>query len=130
MQRGVSVCLALTLCFWGGCIKQDNIKKRAEEAVKKNKDWSEAAKFYDLETNATADDLSYAKAKMMLNAGLAHFRCGNFLEAKERLNRPSISVWTFLTFNQKALNELGNLFYNKTNEWLDQQNVMQQRIME
>ena len=45
--KGVSVCLALTLCFWGGCIKQDNIK-RAEEAVK-NKDWSEAAKFYDLE---------------------------------------------------------------------------------
>ena len=123
--NGVSVCLALTLCFWGGCIKQDNIK-RAEDAVK-NKDWSEAAKFYDLETNATADDLSYVKAKMMLNAGLAHFRCGNFLEAKERLEQTIDLSMDFPDLQSKALNELGNLFYKKTNEWLDQQNVMQAR---
>ena len=123
--KGLSVCIALTSCFWGGCIKQDNIK-RAEEAVK-NKDWSEAAKFYDLETNATADDLSYAKAKMMLNAGLAHFRCGNFLEAKDRLEQTIDLSMDFPDLQSKALNELGNLFYKKTNEWLDQQNVMQAR---
>ena len=125
LAKTTNICLAITLTFFGGCLKQDNIR-RAEEAAQKQ-DWSEAAKFYDLELEASSDDLSTSKNKMMLNAGLAHSKAGNFAAAMERFNQTIDLSLDSPELQSKALNALGNLYYKKTNEWLDKQNVMQAR---
>ena len=65
-----NLCLAIAFFFLGGCIKQDNIR-RAEEAEEKQ-NWNDAAKLYDLEFNASSEESSKLKTKMILNAGLAH----------------------------------------------------------
>ena len=125
LAKGIKFCLVITLTFLSGCIKQDNIR-RAEDAAEKN-DWAEAAKFYDLELNISSGDSFSSKTKMMLNAGLAHSKAGNFAMAMERLEQTIDHSMDFPDIQSKALNEIGNLHYKKTNEWLDQQNVMQAR---
>ena len=64
---------------------------------------------------------------MMLNAGLAHSKAGNNNAAMEKLEKTVDLSMDFPNLQSKALNELGNLYYNKTNNWLDQQNVMKAR---
>jgi Ca-activated chloride channel family protein len=127
--RGVSnlssLILMISFLFFGGCLKQDNIM-RAEEAAKDN-NWDEAAKNYEIELNASAEMSSATKAKILLNTGLAYAQAGRFDLAKERLQQAIDQSLDSPKLQSQALNELGNLFYLKTNQWLDQQNVMQAR---
>ena len=127
--RGVSnlssLILMISFLFFGGCLKQDNIR-RAEEAAKDNK-WGEAAKNYEIELNASAEMSSATKAKILLNTGLSYAQAGRFDLAKERLQQAIDQSLDSPKLQSQALNELGNLFYQKTNQWLDQQNVMQAR---
>ena len=121
-----NLCLAIAFFFLGGCIKQDNIR-RAEEAEEKQ-NWNDAAKLYDLEFNASSEESSKLKTKMILNAGLAYLKAGNYNAAKDRLEKTIDLSMDFPDIQSMALNELGNIYYKKTNEWLDQQNVMQARM--
>ena len=127
--RGVSnlssLILILPFFYFGGCLKQDNIR-RAEEAAKDN-NWNEAAKNYEIELNASAQMSSATKAKILLNTGLAYAQAGRLEQAKERLQEAIDQSLDSPKLQSQALNELGNLFYRKTNQWLDQQNVMQAR---
>ena len=120
-----SLILMISFLFFGGCLKQDNIR-RAEEAAKDNK-WDEAAKNYEIELNASAEMSSATKAKILLNTGLSYAQAGRFDLAKERLQQAIDQSLDSPKLQSQALNELGNLFYQKTNQWLDQQNVMQAR---
>ncbi len=120
-----SLILMISFLFFGGCLKQDNIR-RAEEAAKDN-NWDEAAKNYEIELNASAEMSSATKAKILLNTGLSYAQAGRFDLAKERLQQAIDQSLDSPKLQSQALNELGNLFYQKTNQWLDQQNVMQAR---
>ncbi len=117
--------LTIPLFFLGGCLKQDNIR-RAEEAAKDNR-WMEAAKNYEVELNASAEISASAKAKILLNTGLAYSKANRFDLAKERLEQAIDQSLDEPKLQSLALNELGNLFYWRTNQWLDQQNVMEAR---
>jgi len=125
IKKSASLCLAVALCILGGCLKQDNIR-RAEESASKG-EWSIAAKFYEAELNASVDTEPKIMAKLLLNAGLAHSKSGNFISAKERLQEAIDQSIDSPDLQSKGLNELGNLFYKQTNEWLDQQNVAEAR---
>ena len=125
LSRSMSIGLALLISFFGGCIKQDNIK-RAELAAESG-DWSQAAKFYDIELNATYKESPQTSPKILLNSGLAHSKAGHLNLAKERLLEAIDQSLDSPKIQSKALNELGNIFYKETNGWLDQQNIMQAR---
>ena len=120
-----SLILTIPMFFLGGCLKQDNIR-RAEEAAKDNR-WMEAAKNYEVELNASAEISASAKAKILLNTGLAYSKANRFDLAKERLEQAIDQSLDEPELQSLALNELGNLFYRRTNQWLDQQNVMEAR---
>ena len=117
--------MAIALILLGGCLKQDNVK-RAEDAIERG-DWNAAARFYDLEYNCSSEQSTSLQTKIMLNAGLAHSKAGNNNAAMEKLEETVDLSIDFPNLQSKALNELGNLYYNKTNNWLDQQNVMKAR---
>ena len=117
--------LTIPLFFLGGCLKQDNIR-RAEEAAKNNR-WMEAAKNYEVELNASAEISASAKAKILLNTGFAYSKANRFDLAKERLEQAIDQSLDEPELQSLALNELGNLFYRRANQWLDQQNVMEAR---
>jgi len=120
-----SIILIIPFFYFGGCLKQDNIR-RAEEAAKDN-NWYEAAKNYEIELNASGEMSPATKAKILLNTGLAYAQAGRFELAKERLQEAIDQSLDSPKLQSQALNELGNLFYLQTNQWLDQQNVMQAR---
>ena len=123
LSRGISFGLAFLISFLGGCLKQDNIK-RAELAAESG-DWSQAARLYDIELNATSKE-SPKHPKILLNSGLAHSKAGHLNLAKERLLE-AIDESLDFEIQSKALNELGNIYYKETNGWLDLQNIMQAR---
>ena len=125
LANSANIILAIALILLGGCLKQDNVK-RAEDAIEKG-DWHAAARFYELEYNSSSDESIATQTKMMLNAGLAHSKAGNHYAAMEKLEKTIDLSMDFPSLQSKALNELGNLHYKKTNEWLDQQNVMRAR---
>ena len=125
IKKGMTLCLTIILCFFSGCLKQDNIR-RAEEAAQ-NEEWNHAAKFYETEINASSELEPNMMAKLLLNAGLAHSKSSNFSLAKERLRQSIDQSIDSPDLQSKALNELGNLFYKETNNWLDKQNVSKAR---
>ena len=125
LAKSANIIVAIALILLGGCLKQDNVK-RAEDAIERG-DWNAAARFYDLEYNSSSEQSTSSQTKMMLNAGLAHSKAGNNNAAMEKLEKTVDLSIDFPNLQSKALNELGNLYYNKTNNWLDQQNVMKAR---
>ena len=87
----------------------------------------EAANYYEMELNASAGIDDSTKAKLYLNAGLAHSKSNNdFLAIQCLQNAINFSV-NSPDLQSKSLNELGNISYRKTNDWLDQQNVSEAR---
>ena len=124
-SSSISIVLILFVCLFGGCIKQDNIK-RAELAAESG-EWSQAAKFYDIELNATYKEAPEKSAKILLNSGLAHSKAGHLNLAKDRLLEGIDKSLDSPRLQSKALNELGNIFYKEANGWLDQQNIMEAR---
>ena len=110
--RGVSnlssLILILPFFYFGGCLKQDNIR-RAEEAAKDN-NWNEAAKNYEIELNASAEMSSATKAKILLNTGLAYAQAGRLEQAKERLQEAIDQSLDSPKLQSQALNELGKPF--------------------
>ena len=50
---------------------------------------------------------------MILNAGLAYLKAGNYNAAKDRLEKTIDLSMDFPDIQSMALNELGNLYYKK-----------------
>ena len=86
-----------------------------------------AALFYDAEINATRRMDKPIDPKLFLNAGLAHLEAGSLTEANQFLERSLDASVDDPNLQSIGLNALGNLFYRKTNLWLDEQNVGEAR---
>tara|TARA_B100001027_G_scaffold111191_1_gene76682 strand:- start:4198 stop:6588 length:2391 start_codon:yes stop_codon:yes gene_type:complete len=120
-----TLALALPL-FFLGCFKEDNVK-RAEMALAEGNP-SDAANFYSLEINSSQKEGQPVEPKLFLNAGLAHMQANSFEQAASFLENALDSSVDDPELQSIALNALGNIFYKKTNTWLDGQNVSKARI--
>ncbi len=120
-----ATCLPFALLLLFGCLKKDNIKN-AEDALR-NGDPKKAAFFYDAEINATSRIDQPIDPKLFLNAGLAHLEAGSLQEANQFLESSLDASLDDPHLQSIGLNALGNLFYRKTNLWLDKQDVREAR---
>ena len=118
--------LFLTLLFFfTGCWKTENIKQ-AEEA-NENGDPQAAANFYLQEIQTVADQDGSDLGKLYLNAGLSYLDAGDLDAAEKNLQNSLNKSTDFPELQSKALSALGNLYYLKTNAFLDQQDVNRAR---
>jgi Ca-activated chloride channel family protein len=125
LSKSVNLCIALLAFLLPSCSKQENIQLAEDLFAKGN--YLEAANYYEMELNASAGIDDSTKAKLYLNAGLAHSKSNNdFLAIQCLQNAINFSV-NSPDLQSKSLNELGNISYRKTNDWLDQQNVSEAR---
>jgi Ca-activated chloride channel family protein len=118
-------CIAILLCFFSGCFQQDNII-RAEEALEAGKP-EQAAHFFDAEINANTMHKQRVDPRLFLNAGLAYLEAGLLIKSEDSLQKALDANLDTPSLQAKALNALGNIFYKKANQFLDQRNVMQAR---
>ncbi|MEK9771986.1 MAG: VWA domain-containing protein [Opitutae bacterium] len=113
-------CLLVFFLFMAGCWKPENIRL-AENAMEQG-DPITAADLYTKqmsELNEKEDE----KGLLSLNTGLAYLEAGK-MDMAEKYLRLSLNQATNLPDVQsKALNGLGNIYYSKSNAFLDQQNV-------
>lgn len=117
--------LCILLCFFGGCLKKDNVKL-AEEAIQQN-DSRGAAFFYEAEINASKELDQPIDSRLFLNAGLAYLEAGDLDKADYFLEKALELSIDNPELQSITLNSLGNSYYKKTNLWLDQQNVAKAR---
>ena len=108
-----------------GCFKRDNIERAEEELDRGNAD--KAAQFYELEINASRSSGKEVDSKLLLNTGLAHLEAEYLQEAEKFLESSVDSSVDDPSLQSIALNGLGNIYYEKTNFHLDQQNVTEAR---
>lgn len=125
LTRWGTTCLTLAIILLVGCLKRDNVKN-AEDALRDGNP-RKAALFYDAEINATRRMDKPIDPKLFLNAGLAHLEAGSLTEANQFLERSLDASVDDPNLQSIGLNALGNLFYRKTNLWLDEQNVGEAR---
>ena len=123
LARASVNCIAIFLCLLSGCLKQDNAK-RAEEAMTEG-DPVAAARFYAAEIDASEDKA--IDPRLYLNAGLAHLEAGSLGKAEKNLEQALDASMDFPDLQSKALNALGNVFYLRANDHLDQRDVGQAR---
>mgnify|MGYP001184012921 CR=1 FL=1 len=107
-----------------GCFKQDNVK-RAEEAIASGKP-NLAGDFFKAEINATLSSGKPVDPRLFLNAGLAYLK-GKELDKAENQLEDALSSLNEPTLQAKALNALGNINYQKANDFLDLRNVNEAR---
>ncbi len=112
-------------CFLTGCIKQDNVK-RAEDALESGKP-EQAAQLFDAEINASIDSEDGVDPRLFVNSGLAYLKAGKLDKAEDSLEKSLDANLDNPSLQAKALNALGNIFYNRANQFLDQRNVMEAR---
>ena len=125
-KRGILKSLIITLPFFLiGCLKQDNVK-RAEEELRKGNPQA-AANFYSMEVNASQIANKYIEPRLLLNAGLASLEAGFLDDAESYLEQALDASYEKPALQSIALNALGNIYYQKTNGWLDTQNVAEAR---
>ncbi len=124
LARASVNCIAIFFCMLGGCLKQDNVK-RAEEAMTEG-DPVAAARFYAAEIDASEDKA--VDPRLYLNAGLAHLEAGSLGKAEKNLEQALDASMDFPDLQSKALNALGNVFYLRANDHLDQRDVGQARM--
>ena len=118
-------CIVILICFFTGCLQQDNIK-RAEEALEEGKP-KVAAEFFEAEINASITRESEIDPRLFLNAGLAYLDAGLLQESELSLEKALDANLDNPSLQAMALNTLGNIFYQKANQFLDQRNVMEAR---
>ena len=107
-----------------GCSKLDNIE-RAEDALANGKPVL-AGNFYMAEINASLTSGESADARLYLNAGLAYLD-GNLLDLAEVQLENALTNLNEPNLQSMALNGLGNINYQKANNFLDQRNVTEAR---
>jgi Ca-activated chloride channel family protein len=117
--------IVIMLCFFSGCLQQDNVK-RAEEALESGKP-QQAAHFFDAEINASITQEQKVDPRLFLNAGLAYLEAGLLKESEVSLQKALDANLDNPSLQAKALNALGNIFYQRANQFLDQRNVMKAR---
>ena len=115
----------ILLFFISGCIKQDNIK-RAEDALEKGNP-EQAAKFFKAEINASRSAGDPTDPRLFLNAGLADLQAGNLQDAEESFQISLDANVDDPIIQAKALNGLGNIYYLRANQFLDQRNIAEAR---
>ena len=120
-----SALVLFLLLFLSGCLRNDNVK-RAEEAHE-NKDYDQAAAFYEAELNATLAKDVQVEPRLYLNTGLAHLQAGNLARAETLLEQALDKTMGEPTIQSTILNALGNLRYAEANLALDAQNVVSAR---
>lgn len=107
-----------------GCSKLDNIE-RAEDALANGKPVL-AGNFYMAEINASLTSGESADPRLYLNAGLAYLD-GNLLDLAEVQLENALTNLNEPNLQSMALNGLGNINYQKANNFLDQRNVTEAR---
>lgn len=122
--RGNAFAIILLL-FFSGCIKQDNVK-RAEDALEKGNP-EQAAEFFKAEINASISAGDPTDPRLFLNAGLADLQAGNLQDAEESFQISLDANLDDPIIQAKALNGLGNIYYLKANQFLDQRNIAEAR---
>ena len=125
ISRTLKTVMPFLILLFGGCLKKDNIVN-AELEIEQN-DFSNAAMFYEKEINATQLLNKPSNPKLFLNAGLSYLQAGNLNRAEKFLEDALDLSIDNPNLQSIALNALGNCFYQKTNLWLDQQNVSKAR---
>lgn len=126
LKRVGVACIPLVVLLLVSCLQRDNIK-RAEESMDAG-DYQKAAFFYKTEINATREMGEPVDPKLMLNAGLALLKAESLEEAEKYLGLALDFSLNQPELQSIVLNALGNLHYQKTNFWLDRQNVSEARI--
>ena len=119
--ENAQVLLIFFLLMFGGCLKNDAVKE-AELAIAQGNHLS-AAKLYTDEINASRISEKPTDPKLFLNAGISFMEAGMMDEAEINLEQALDSSFNDPELQSLALNSLGNLYYRKTNFWLDRQNV-------
>ena len=119
--ENAQVLLIFFLLMFGGCLKNDAVKE-AELAIAQGNHLS-AAKLYADEINASRISEQPVDPKLFLNAGISFMEAGMMDEAEINLEQALDSSFNDPELQSLALNSLGNLYYRKTNFWLDRQNV-------
>ena len=124
--RNANIYILFFLVFLSGCIKQDNVK-RAEEALASGEPGL-AAEFFSAEINASTLAEQFVDPRLHLNAGLAYLDANLLEEAENSLENALDANLDDPHLQAKALNGLGNIFYLRANNSLDQRNVGAARI--
>ena len=107
----------------GGCWKPENIEL-AEQAME-NGDYLKAAESYSKQIEMVKEEEE--NGLLSLNTGLAYLQ-GNNIEMAEKFLEDALEKSIHSpNVQSKALNALGNIYYSKTNSFLDQQDVNQAR---
>ncbi|MBN38262.1 MAG: hypothetical protein CMI29_07315 [Opitutae bacterium] len=123
LARSGLTCIAFFACMLSGCLKQDNIEQ-AEQAIDQG-DPIAAARLYGAEIDASEN--RDVDPRLYLNAGLAYMEAGDLSEAEKNLERALEATIDEPNLQSKALNALGNVFYLRANDYLDQRDVGQAR---
>ena len=123
--RVLKTALPFLILLLGGCLKKDNVKNAELEIERKN--FFNAAIFYEKEINATQIQGKPTDPKLFLNAGLSYLQSGKLDKAEKFLEEALDLSIDNPNLQSIALNALGNCIYQKTNLWLDQQNVSKAR---
>lgn len=108
-----------------GCWKPDDIKL-AEEASEQG-DSAKAAELYAAQIAKTDELDEDGIGLLSLNAGLAFLEAGKIDQAEKHLQTALEKSTNIPEIQSKALNALGNIYYLKTNGYLDKQDVNQAR---
>ena len=124
--RDAKTYILFFLVFLSGCIKQDNVK-RAEEAIASGEPGL-AAEFFSAEINASILAEQFVDPRLHLNAGLAYLDANLLEEAENSLENALDANLDEPHLQAKALNGLGNIFYLRANNFLDQRDVGAARI--
>jgi Ca-activated chloride channel family protein len=124
--RDAKTYILFFLIFLSGCIKQDNVK-RAEEAIASGEPGL-AAEFFSAEINASILAEQFVDPRLHLNAGLAYLDANLLEEAENSLENALDANLDEPHLQAKALNGLGNIFYLRANNFLDQRDVGAARI--
>ncbi len=128
-RRSISQLCSFTLIFvllFPGCFKQDNVK-RAEEALASG-DPTRAAEFFMAEIKAYENTEDKVDPRLYLNAGLAFLDAGQLNKSEKSLNDALDANLGEPVLQAKALNGLGNIFYQRANQFLDKRNVREARL--
>jgi Ca-activated chloride channel family protein len=113
----------LMMFCMGGCWKPENIEL-AEQAME-NGDYLKAAESYSKQIEMVQEDEEIGL--LSLNTGLAYLRGNNIDMAEKFLEKALEKSINSPSLQSKVLNALGNIYYSKTNSFLDRQDVNQAR---
>ncbi len=125
ISHNVTLLITVIMLATPGCFKQDNVK-RAEKALESGNP-SLAGDFFEAEINSTISLEKTVDPRLFLNAGLAYLDAENLVKAEAYLNNAIKENLSDPLLQAKALNGLGNIFYQHANQFLDRRDVRKAR---